>query len=177
MGLGSQANAALLAKQTQQWLQLTDNFNSALKVPPLQKLDLSLRIRIWAQEMGDVQNWASTIEADIQTISTALENAYKCNIACFQSKWTQMMVILLQPMRRRGDNPSTLIHLFDDVNFVLCAHTAWSKGAHYPISPLCTDLVLQPYTKVPIQSKSSIDKPVSSQKRHGGLGPPYGPVR
>ena len=54
-----QNNVSTLVKQTNQWLQLTDNFNQALK------------------EIGDVENWAKTIEADIQDISTALESAYK----------------------------------------------------------------------------------------------------
>ncbi|CAO1409203.1 unnamed protein product [Diamesa tonsa] len=46
-------------KQTQQWLSLIDGFSSSLK------------------ELGDVENWAKTIEKDMKTICTALEIAYK----------------------------------------------------------------------------------------------------
>jgi len=48
-----------MSKQTQQWTAMLDNFNQALK------------------ELGDVENWARTIETDITTIASALEYAYK----------------------------------------------------------------------------------------------------
>lgn len=51
--------ATNFAKQTQQWLQLIDNFSSALK------------------ELGDVENWARSIETDMQVIQNTLEIAYK----------------------------------------------------------------------------------------------------
>lgn len=51
--------ATNFAKQTQQWLQLIDNFSSALK------------------ELGDVENWARSIESDMQVIQSTLEIAYK----------------------------------------------------------------------------------------------------
>lgn len=51
--------ATNFAKQSQQWLQLIDNFSSALK------------------ELGDVENWARSIETDMQTIQGTLEIAYK----------------------------------------------------------------------------------------------------
>ncbi|KAJ8024986.1 Biogenesis of lysosome-related organelles complex 1 subunit 1 [Holothuria leucospilota] len=54
-----QANAALFAKQSMQWLQLIENFNQALK------------------ELGDVENWSKSLESDMQTIASALEYAYK----------------------------------------------------------------------------------------------------
>ncbi|XP_071495573.1 biogenesis of lysosome-related organelles complex 1 subunit 1-like [Diadema antillarum] len=54
-----QANAAQFAKQSQQWLSLVENFNQALK------------------ELGHVENWARSIETDMQTIASALEYAYK----------------------------------------------------------------------------------------------------
>uniref|UniRef100_A0A8C4QQB7 Biogenesis of lysosome-related organelles complex 1 subunit 1 n=1 Tax=Eptatretus burgeri TaxID=7764 RepID=A0A8C4QQB7_EPTBU len=54
-----QVQAAQFAKQTAQWLSVVENFNQALK------------------EIGDVENWARSIEADMQTIATALEFAYK----------------------------------------------------------------------------------------------------
>ncbi|XP_054712815.1 biogenesis of lysosome-related organelles complex 1 subunit 1-like [Uloborus diversus] len=47
------------AKQTTQWLQLVENFSQVLK------------------EIGDVENWAKSIESDMRTISSALEYAYK----------------------------------------------------------------------------------------------------
>ncbi|XP_066145334.1 biogenesis of lysosome-related organelles complex 1 subunit 1 [Euwallacea fornicatus] len=52
-------SAQAFSKQTQQWLSLVESFSSALK------------------ELGDVENWAKTIEGDMQTITTALEIAYK----------------------------------------------------------------------------------------------------
>ncbi|XP_059166884.1 biogenesis of lysosome-related organelles complex 1 subunit 1-like [Physella acuta] len=53
-----QANAAQFSKQTMQWLKLVEDFNTALK------------------EIGDVENWAKSIETDMRTISSALEYAY-----------------------------------------------------------------------------------------------------
>nr|CAH7728577.1 unnamed protein product [Callosobruchus chinensis] len=52
-------SAAAFGKHTQQWLQLVEQFSGALK------------------ELGDVENWAKTIEGDIRTITTALEIVYK----------------------------------------------------------------------------------------------------
>eukprot|EP00669_Euglena_mutabilis_P012478 TRINITY_DN7112_c0_g1_i1.p2 TRINITY_DN7112_c0_g1~~TRINITY_DN7112_c0_g1_i1.p2 ORF type:complete len:141 (-),score=43.08 TRINITY_DN7112_c0_g1_i1:148-537(-) len=45
-----QAQAQRFAKQTQQWVALFDQFNSALK------------------ELGDVGNWAKYIEADVHAV-------------------------------------------------------------------------------------------------------------
>ncbi|KAF5272128.1 hypothetical protein FQA39_LY01210 [Lamprigera yunnana] len=52
-------SAISFAKQTNQWLNLVETFSSALK------------------ELGDVENWAKTIEGDVRTITIALENVYK----------------------------------------------------------------------------------------------------
>ncbi|KAJ8909257.1 hypothetical protein NQ315_011254 [Exocentrus adspersus] len=49
-------NATNFSKQTQQWVNLVDSFSNALK------------------DLGDVENWAKTIEADIRTITTVLED-------------------------------------------------------------------------------------------------------
>jgi len=54
-----QRNAATFAKQTASWLKLMEDFNTSLK------------------EIGDVENWSSSIESDMKTISSALEYAYK----------------------------------------------------------------------------------------------------
>ena len=50
------------SKQTNQWTTMLENFNQSLK------------------ELGDVENWARTIEADITTVASALEYAYKGNL-------------------------------------------------------------------------------------------------
>ena len=65
------ASATNFSKQTQQWLNLVESFSSALK------------------ELGDVENWAKTIEGDVRTISTALEIVYKNSqeASASQSQW------------------------------------------------------------------------------------------
>ncbi|KAF6119712.1 hypothetical protein HJG60_010152 [Phyllostomus discolor] len=50
-----QVQAAQFAKQTGQWIGMVENFNQALK------------------EIGDVENWARSIELDMRTIATALD--------------------------------------------------------------------------------------------------------
>ncbi|XP_056641009.1 biogenesis of lysosome-related organelles complex 1 subunit 1 [Diorhabda carinulata] len=52
-------SATNFSKQTQQWLNLVEQFSGALK------------------ELGDVENWAKTIEGDVRTITTALEIVYQ----------------------------------------------------------------------------------------------------
>lgn len=57
--LHSHANA--FARNTQQWLNLVDSFNSTLK------------------ELGEVESWARALEKDMKTISSSLEYCYKVN--------------------------------------------------------------------------------------------------
>ena len=54
-----QYNAVNLQKQSEQWLKLLDNFNQALK------------------EIGDVSNWAKSLENEMTKISHTLAYAYK----------------------------------------------------------------------------------------------------
>lgn len=77
--------ATNFAKQTQQWLQLIDGFSTALKVhliiiqnvyeKPWAKI--YLYYNFFSQELGDVENWAKSIECDMRTITDSLEIAYK----------------------------------------------------------------------------------------------------
>ncbi|EDW74744.1 uncharacterized protein Dwil_GK15842 [Drosophila willistoni] len=55
--------ATNFAKQTNQWLQLIDTVSGALK------------------ELGDVENWARSIENDMYQIQQTLEVAYKASRA------------------------------------------------------------------------------------------------
>jgi len=61
-------NATNFSKQTTAWLQLIDSFNNSLK------------------EVGDVENWARTIEGDMRTISSTLEYSYKVNSEVIQQQ-------------------------------------------------------------------------------------------
>ena len=54
-----QYNSANLQRQSEQWLKLLDNFNEALK------------------EIGDVSNWAKSLENEMTKISHTLAYAYK----------------------------------------------------------------------------------------------------
>ncbi|KAK0415849.1 hypothetical protein QR680_012155 [Steinernema hermaphroditum] len=54
-----EVNVSKLVKLTDQWIQLTDAFNQGLK------------------EIGDVENWANTIDSDINCIMSTLQEAYK----------------------------------------------------------------------------------------------------
>ncbi|XP_031562636.1 biogenesis of lysosome-related organelles complex 1 subunit 1-like isoform X2 [Actinia tenebrosa] len=54
-----QAHVAQYSKQTTLWLKMVESFNQSLK------------------ELGDVENWSRVIEADMTSIASALEYAYK----------------------------------------------------------------------------------------------------
>uniref|UniRef100_A0AAZ3RPV1 Biogenesis of lysosome-related organelles complex 1 subunit 1 n=1 Tax=Oncorhynchus tshawytscha TaxID=74940 RepID=A0AAZ3RPV1_ONCTS len=54
-----QVQAGQFSKQTAQWISMVEGFNQALK------------------EIGDVENWARSIEVDMRTIATALEYVHK----------------------------------------------------------------------------------------------------
>ena len=54
-----QNQSARYVKQTGQWLNLIDGFHKSLK------------------SLGDLEQWARTIEKDMQTISATLEYAYR----------------------------------------------------------------------------------------------------
>ncbi|PAA77528.1 hypothetical protein BOX15_Mlig034571g1 [Macrostomum lignano] len=53
-----QASVTTFARQTGQWIKLVEDLNSALK------------------EMGDVENWARSMERDMRIVVGALESAY-----------------------------------------------------------------------------------------------------
>ncbi|KAK6320860.1 hypothetical protein J4Q44_G00078360 [Coregonus suidteri] len=57
-----QVQAGQFSKQTGQWISMVEGFNQALK------------------EIGDVENWARSIEMDMRTIATALDrdNLWRC---------------------------------------------------------------------------------------------------
>jgi len=54
-------NATEFSKQTSNWLQLVNSFNTTLK------------------DLGDVESWSKAIEADMTTVHSTLEYAYKVN--------------------------------------------------------------------------------------------------
>uniref|UniRef100_A0AAR2K833 Biogenesis of lysosome-related organelles complex 1 subunit 1 n=1 Tax=Pygocentrus nattereri TaxID=42514 RepID=A0AAR2K833_PYGNA len=62
-----QVQAGQFAKQTAQWISMVEGFNQALK------------------EIGDVENWARSIEMDMRTIATALEYVHKGHLQAASS--------------------------------------------------------------------------------------------
>ena len=54
-----QTNVRTFSKQTMQWLMLVEDFNTAVK------------------ELGDVENWARSLENDMRQISSHLESVFK----------------------------------------------------------------------------------------------------
>lgn len=79
-------SATHFAKQTQQWMNLIESFSSALKVLQLLLFNCiswhsqclnQLIIFYQSQEIGDVENWARSIENDMTSINETLNLAYK----------------------------------------------------------------------------------------------------
>ncbi|RNA08898.1 biogenesis of lysosome-related organelles complex 1 subunit 1 [Brachionus plicatilis] len=52
-------NTSIFIKQSNQWIQLLENFNTALK------------------ELGDVENWSKKIESDMKIINNTLNDIVK----------------------------------------------------------------------------------------------------
>lgn len=75
-------SATNFAKQTQQWMNLIEGFSSALKVFHIRLRDV-VCVCVWCelvfklQEIGDVENWATSIENDMTEINETLNIAYK----------------------------------------------------------------------------------------------------
>ncbi|XP_031675435.1 biogenesis of lysosome-related organelles complex 1 subunit 1 isoform X1 [Oncorhynchus kisutch] len=65
-----QVQAGQFSKQTAQWISMVEGFNQALKI-------CSGRWPSYSDEIGDVENWARSIEVDMRTIATALEYVHK----------------------------------------------------------------------------------------------------
>lgn len=75
-------SATNFSKQTQQWMHLIEGFSGALKVSD--EFYGQIEFDGWffndhfeLQEIGDVENWARTIETDMVAINEALNEAYK----------------------------------------------------------------------------------------------------
>lgn len=54
-----QANVSRLTKQTQQWTTVCNNLNSAVK------------------DLGDITSWVQTLENDVKSIISTVEDCYK----------------------------------------------------------------------------------------------------
>lgn len=71
-------NTTVFVKQTQQWMQILDNFNNALKVNLQNHLLFHLfKLYLNLKELGDVENWSKKIETDMKIISTTLNSTVK----------------------------------------------------------------------------------------------------
>ncbi|KAF0034559.1 hypothetical protein F2P81_012317 [Scophthalmus maximus] len=99
-----QVQASQFSKQTAQWISMVEGFNQALK------------------EIGDVENWARSIEMDMRTIATALEYVHKepSNIC---SAWFFQQAPRPPGDRKASSNPGISM----DTHFVydLLGENAW----------------------------------------------------
>lgn len=83
-----QTQTERFSKQTAQWLQLIEGFNQSLKVASFSpQVGAFLRLptlrfgthalRCGDQEIGDIESWARTIEADMRQIAANLEYVHR----------------------------------------------------------------------------------------------------
>lgn len=82
-------SATQFSRQTQQWMHLIEGFSSALKVTLIlvifdaEKEHTILIVDDYllfhSQEIGDVENWAKSMENDMMSINETLNMAYKKN--------------------------------------------------------------------------------------------------
>jgi hypothetical protein len=71
-------NGANLARHAEQWVELVQQMNHALKVSFACNYKSRLfKIERFFQEIGDVENWSKAIEEDISVISNVLKNVHK----------------------------------------------------------------------------------------------------
>ena len=70
-----QSSTAKFAKQTAQWLQMIDNFNTALKVSRFIEEGALKNHQLFSakQEVGDIENWGKSIEKDMKELAFTID--------------------------------------------------------------------------------------------------------